>query len=117
MGVTVERVGEALQVRLTGSDRYLALKAELDVPWAKLTAIQAMDQNAVPYAESTWLRAPGGYLPGVFRHGSYGWKPNREFWAVWRQTRVLVIDVEDWDYRRLVLGVEHADGLANRLTA
>ena len=117
MAVTLQRSRDALLVRLTGGDRALSLKAHLEIPWPKITAVRAMNQRDVPYTESTWLRAPGGYLPGLFRHGSYGWKPNREFWAVYRQTRVLVIDIDDWDYHRVVLGVEHADGVANELTS
>lgn len=115
MALSVRRDGETISIELTAMDAALAFKASLDIPWDRITRITAMDRVAVPYTGSTWLRAPGGYLPGVFRHGSYGWKPNREFWAVWQRPRVLVIDVENWDYHRVVLGVEHADGIANDL--
>lgn len=116
MAVSVHLRKHVLAVSLTGADAALALKAGLEIPVRQISRIVAMDQREVPYTPSTWLRAPGGYFPGLFRHGSYGWKPNREFWAVFRKTRVLVIDVQNWDYHRVVLGVDHADGVANDLS-
>jgi hypothetical protein len=64
-----------------------------------------MDRKAIPPGEGTWLRAPGTYIPGLVRHGSYGRVPHRELWAVFRQKRVLVITIRDWDYARVILGI------------
>lgn len=105
----------ALTIELFGPDRWLALKGRLDIPLEKITAIRAMAQSDVPYTRSTWLRAPGGFFPGLFRHGSYGWRPNREFWAAVGKARVLVIDVEDWDYHRVVISVPDPEALVDTL--
>jgi hypothetical protein len=55
---------------------------------------------------------PGSYVPGLVHYGSYGTSPNREFWAVFRQQRLLVVDIEAWRYARLVLAVRSPDMIA-----
>ena len=106
-----------LMIELFGPDRWLALKGRLDIPLEKITAIRAMKQSDVPYTKSTWLRAPGGFWPGLFRHGSYGWKPNREFWVATGHADVVVIDIDDWDYHRVVISVPDPEGVVERLSS
>ena len=108
---------DTLTIELFGPDRWLAFKGRLDIPLEKVTRIRAMPQSDVPYTTSTWLRAPGGYWPGAFRHGSYGWRPHREFWAAVGHDDVVVIDVEVWDYHRVVISVPDPEGLVKMLTA
>ncbi len=98
-----------LRIDLTGFDALFAIKRRLDIPTGLITAAAAMKRTQVPYRKGTWLRAPGTYVPGFVRHGSYGRSPTREFWAVYRQTSVLVVDVRDWEYVRLVLGIADPD--------
>lgn len=71
-----------------------------------------MDRKAIPPGDGTWLRAPGTHIPGLIRYGSYGRSPHREFWAVLRQSRVLVITVDGWDYTRVVLGSKNPEAHA-----
>ena len=108
---------DSLTIELFGPDRWLALKRRLDIPLERITDIRALKQSEVPYTRSTWLRAPGGYFPGLFRHGSYGWASNREFWAAVGKADVIVIDVDDWDYHRVVISVPDPEGMVETLTA
>lgn len=62
------------------------------------------------------LRFPGTYVPGLIRYGSYGLQPNREFWAVYRPSEVLVLRMANWDYGRAVLGVNEPHRIAASLT-
>jgi hypothetical protein len=97
-----------LEVRQTGFDWLFALKGRLEVPLNRISSVDVLRRTEVPPTPGTWLRAPGTHIPGVIRYGSYGREPHREFWAVYRQRYVLVIGVDGWDYRRLVLGVKDA---------
>lgn len=117
MAVTVALQGDVVGVELTGADRLLAFKSRLDVPTSRITAARAMHYGEVSYTQGTWLRAPGGYLPGVFHHGSYGRRPKREFWAVFGRPPVLVIDVAEWDYHRIVLSVPDPERVVAELAA
>jgi hypothetical protein len=84
----------------------LSFKTRLEVPVDRIRAAEAMPRAEVPFRPM--IRAPGAYIPGLLRFGSYGRKPNRHFWAVFRQDPVLVVDIDDWDYARLVVGVADA---------
>ena len=111
---------QTVQVRVGGVSGLLSLKRRLDIPTHLITDAEAMDRKAVPPGEGTWLRAPGTYVPGLVRHGSYGRPPHREFWVVFRQKRVLVIGVRDWDYARVVLAIAdpetHASAIATAVS-
>lgn len=113
MSVRVDESDGRLVVSLTGLDRVFSFRSRLSIPKSQITSIRVMATGDVPYTEGTWLRAPGAYVPGLIRHGSYGTSPHREFWAVYRQKDVLVIDVVEWDYSRLVLATAdpHVDAM------
>ena len=117
MSIELSIDGENLRLRLGGIERLLALKRHLEVPAHLVTGVAALDRTAIPPGKGTWLRAPGTYIPGLIRHGSYGVPPHREFWAVFRQRRVLVVNVRDWDYARLVLGIPEPDVHASTIAA
>jgi hypothetical protein len=113
MAIRLQPRGDVVMVSLTGLNRLFALKGRLDIPKGHITSVDVMPRKSVPPSPGTWLRAPGTFVPGLIRHGSYGREPNREFWAVYRQREVLVIGVADWAYGRLVLASRdpHADAL------
>jgi hypothetical protein len=105
MAISVRTAAGMLEIELTGAHQTLALKRRIAIPLAQVTGAAVMDRSEVPHEEGTWLRMPGTHVPGLARLGSYGTAPSREFWAVFRQPDVLVIDLEDAEYLRLVLGV------------
>jgi hypothetical protein len=111
MAIRLQLERDLVVVSLSGLARVLAVKGRLDIPRSRITSVEVMPRKDVPSTRGTWLRAPGTYLPGLIRYGSYGREPNREFWAVRRQREVLVIGVSDWAYTRLILGTRdpHAD--------
>ncbi len=117
MSIEVSIEPEFVHVELGGINALLALKRRLDLPAGQIVRSRAMARRDVPRGEGTWLRAPGTYVPGLVRHGSYGRPPHREFWAVFRQERVLVIELRDWDYARLVLAVEQPELLAANIAS
>ena len=113
MSIRIRLSGDLVVVSLSGLAQLFALKGRLDIPTGHIMSVEVMSRTDVPRTPGTWLRAPGTYIPGVIRHGSYGHEPNREFWAVYRQKEVLVVGVSDWAYSRLVLATQdpHADAL------
>jgi hypothetical protein len=113
VGVRVE--GEFLVVELSGFDKLLSIKGRLAAPVSAISSVEALDRESVERLPGRWLRLPGTYVPSAVHHGSYGMRPNRDFWAVYRQERILVVRLDDWDYRRLVLGVPDPDRVASNL--
>ena len=116
MAVTVELGDGHLQVALTGWDRVLALKSSLSVPVASITSVEAKGRNEIERLPGRWLRLPGTYVPSMVHHGSYGRKPHRDFWALFRQERVLVVHMAGWEYERLILAVADPDAVAAELS-
>jgi len=115
MAVRTGLEGEHLLVELTGWDRLLSIKRQLKVPLAAITGIEAKAREEIQRLPGRWLRLPGTYVPSMVHHGSYGRRPHRDFWALFRQERVLVLRMDGWDYQRLVLGMEDPDSVAAEL--
>ena len=116
MAIDIEVKGDLVRVKLTWMDRVLALKGKLEIPAEKIVSVEVLPRKSVPRGSGTWIRNPGTHIPGLVRHGSYGFGANREFWAVYRQDEVAVITVSDWDYQRLVLGTANPAMDAMRLS-
>lgn len=117
MSIELTTEPQALDVRLGGANGLFSLKRRLEVPTHLITSVEAIDRKAIPPGEGTWLRAPGTYIPGLIRHGSYGRPPHREFWAVFRQKRVLVITIRDWEYARVILAIRDPEMHASAVSA
>lgn len=117
MAIELTTDPNSVTIGLTGLDGVFAIKRHLTVPTHLISGVEAMDRKDVGYVEGTWLRAPGTFIPGLIRYGSYGTVPLREFWAVYRQKRVLVITVRDWDYARVILGIRDPETYAAAVSA
>lgn len=115
MAVAAHVEGGHLIVELAGLDRIFALKHTLSVPLESITEVETKARDEVERLPGRWLRLPGTYVPSMVHHGSYGRRPNRDFWALFRQERVLVIRAEGWDYQRIVLGMADPDAVAAEL--
>lgn len=116
MAVSARVDDDSLVVDLTGWDRLLALKGRLVVPLSSVTSVEAKGREDIQQLPGRWLRLPGTYVPSMVHHGAYGRRPRRDFWALFRQERVLVIRMSGWDYQRLVLGIPNPDHMAGELT-
>ncbi|MEX1037847.1 MAG: hypothetical protein WDZ96_03210 [Acidimicrobiia bacterium] len=116
MAIEIDVSGDLVVVTLTGKDRIFALKSSLGIPAKKIRSVEVLPRKEVPPGRGILLRLPGTYIPGVVHHGSYGFGANREFWAVFRPDEVLVVTVDDWEYRRIVLGTSDPAVDAMRLS-
>ncbi len=115
MGIEAVVDLDHLTIDLTGPDRIFALKNHMEIPLSKISSVEVLERKQVPPTPGSWLRAPGTFVPGLVRHGSYGRTPRREFWAVYRQRLALVITIEDWSYCRIVLGIKDAPVIAGEV--
>ena len=106
MKVEVSEDGRTVTFRLAPLQVPFAFKSRLEVPVEAIKSVEAMPRAEVPHGPI--IRAPGTFVPGLARFGSYGRKPNRHFWAVLRHDPVLVVDLDSWEYARIVVGVDDA---------
>jgi hypothetical protein len=116
MAINVISEPSRIVVELSGAAILGALRRRIEVPSKSISSVSVRPRNEVRW-DGAWLRLPGAYIPGVIRYGSYGLGSRREFWAVTRQSEVVVIETSEGTYRRLVLGVGDPHGVAGAITA
>jgi hypothetical protein len=114
MSVGVEVTGGELVVRISGADRLWALSGGITVPLSGVRDARVADRRTAA-ADSSPLRLPGAYLPGVIRAGSYGVGERRELWCVHRAERVLAVELTGQRYRRVVVEVADPDRVAEEI--
>ena len=69
-------------------------------------SLDTLERVRVGYPETTWkeIRAPGTYLPGMFKAGTYYTERGREFWYARKGQSCLCLDMAEGYYKRIVLG-------------
>jgi len=113
MDLTIE--GSELVVQLEGLERWVALRwSDVRIP---RSAIVRAD-NALPQQSWKQLRAPGTYIPGWIKAGSYFTSAGWEFWyfAYRRQPHPLTLSLAGQKFTKVVLGVSDA-GLVDHVMA
>jgi hypothetical protein len=107
-------IDDTLHIELTRLERALAcrLRPRLLVP---LRHIIGASTGAPPRGFA--LRAPGTNVPGVVKYGTYYSLRGAEFWLYKRAQGpgVLLLELRDEPYRRLVLSVNDGREWAERL--
>ena len=90
-----------LSITLDKSETLLSIKHSLKIPLKHVKRVHARQPKTV------WreIRAPGSFIPGVIKAGTYYTPRGKEFWYITRKKKPLVIELKDEKYKRLVLGV------------
>ena len=115
MAVSIEVAPPAVRIELTGITPVLSFKRRFEVPLDKIESVETRERGDVPEMERGWLRVGGTHLPGIARFGTYGTKGKKQFWAVAGRPAVLVINIRDWEYQRIVLGVKQPEVVAGAI--
>ncbi|MFJ7909515.1 hypothetical protein [Kitasatospora sp. NPDC096204] len=94
--------GDSLVVEIEGLDKLWALKSRLVIPLANVRGATADPGIA---KEPKGIKAPGTYLPDVITAGTFHRDGERVFWDVHDASRIVVIELADEKYARLVVQV------------
>jgi hypothetical protein len=113
--VHLEITGDHLDLRLDGSDAVWALRRHLQVPLAHVASARVVPRGEVLPAG---IRLGGTWVSGRIAAGRF-WRPSRgrSFWSIRRAREVLVVELQDHRYRRLVLEVDDPDARAAEISA
>lgn len=107
-------IDEKLQIEFTTKEQLLAVR------WHKTWQIPLTHIAQVTTAEpqSSWkeLRAPGSFIPGVVKAGTYYTNRGKEFWYVNRETDYLTIELRDESYKRIILTIDNSEIWRQQLT-
>ena len=112
--MNINIVQQNLQIEFTVKEQFLAVRFNKlwEIP---LSHIQQVTTTA---PQTTWkeLRSPGTSLPGLVRAGTYYSKRGKEFWLVnQRKDNYLTIELQDENYRRIIITVENNEFWQQRL--
>jgi hypothetical protein len=117
---------EEEKMRLSLTDRKLQIEFEW---YEQIWAVRLDRVMEIPIAhirsmtttepQSSWaeLRAPGTFLPGVIKAGTYYTKQGKEFWYVTDDRNYLTLELEDEPYRRLVLTIPEHQAWYDRINS
>jgi len=111
MSIEIAAEPEAVTIHLRGWDRVFSARRRLEIPAQRILRASVVPRDEVR-RPAVSLTSTGSYLPGVLLYGPFGRGSKREFWAVRRQTEVVVIECRGWDYARVVLGVPEPELVA-----
>lgn len=118
VSITVRIEGDELVVRTGGLDTVLCLARTLRLPLRSVTAVSLMSVQQAK--QPLGWRVGGGYFPGWFATGWFTWRGRRgarQWWRVYRDPEVVVIDTDLPKPARLVLQLPERAELAGRLRA
>jgi len=79
--------------------------------------LEHIEQATTEEPLSTWLeiRAPGTFLPGVIKAGTYYTKQGKEFWYVTKEKDYLTLELKDEPFKRIILTLEQNDIWVERI--
>lgn len=67
--------------------------------------------------QSTWaeIRAPGTFLPGVIKAGTYYTRRGKEFWYVTSERNYLTLELQHEPYQRIILTTDNNENWAEQI--
>src|SRR5438445_10078919 len=99
----VSLLEKKLLVEMQGWDKRWAFKSRLEIPIEHIKAVRA--DPAIARGPRKGIRTLGTYLPGVITAGSFRQEGDRIFWNVHHPENVIVIELHDERYAKLVIEV------------
>ncbi|PMB54106.1 hypothetical protein CEN39_00630 [Fischerella thermalis CCMEE 5201] len=102
-----------LNIEFTFTEQLLAVRwrKSWTIPLAHITQIKTAEP------ESNWkeIRAPGSFIPGLIKAGTYYTDRGKEFWYVNRDKDYLTIELQNESYQRIILTIDNNKHWQERL--
>lgn len=106
-------VGDNLQIELEWYEQLWAftLHKTFEIPLAHIKRATTEEPS------SNWqeIRAPGTFVPGVIKAGTYYTRKGREFWYVTKDKDYLVLELKNEPFKKFVLTVEKSENWAEKI--
>lgn len=108
---TISIALDKLTVRPRGLDRLWGFRAKIEVP---LTHVRGATVDPAARREARGLRGPGLAFFGK-RVGTFYRDGDRTYWNVSGRGTAIVIELADEHFTRLIVSVQRADALVDRI--
>lgn len=110
----LELTDKELVVHLSTWEAVAALHPTLRVPLAN---VRGATDDAGFGMSSLGLRLPGTSIPGLFHAGTFIKAGDRQFAFMTRKTQPVVIELQNEQFARIILGVPDPRGTATRINS
>ncbi|HAZ47108.1 MAG TPA: hypothetical protein DDW76_01725 [Cyanobacteria bacterium UBA11369] len=106
-------VGDKLLIELEWYEQFwaLTLNKTFEIPLNHIKRVT----TAQPQSNWAEIRAPGTFLPGVIKAGTYYTRNGREFWYVTQDKDYLVLELEDEPFKKMVLTISQSEAWLERI--
>jgi hypothetical protein len=89
----------------------VTLERQMRIPLDRIARVT----TAEPQSDWAEIRAPGTFLPGVIKAGTYYTKRGKEFWYVTSDKDYLTLELHNEPYRRIVITITDNIAWAERI--
>lgn len=105
--------GETLLVRMGIVDAMLSMRSTMRFP---LTSIKSVYVDPVAGEEPKGFKAPGTAIPGTLTKGTFHFDGVKTFWNIWRGTLVIVVELHEQKFDRLVIEQANPEEIVEKIT-
>lgn len=106
-------VGDRLQIELEWYEQLWAftLNKTFEIPLSHIVGVT----SAEPQSNWAEIRAPGTFLPGIIKAGTYYTSRGKEFWYVTKERDYLTLELQDEDYKRMIFTIDNSEDWVSRI--
>ncbi|WP_019501126.1 PH domain-containing protein [Pseudanabaena sp. PCC 6802] len=106
---------QEVKIQLSGTERFWAfhIGSTITIPVAHIKSVS----TAEPASNWKEIRAPGAFIPGFIKSGTYYSDRGREFWYVTREKDYLILELKDEYYKWITLTIDNSEALARQIQA
>jgi hypothetical protein len=105
--------GDLLVVRLGIIDAMLSMRSTMRFP---LTSVKNVYVDPVAGEEPKGFKAPGTAIPGTLTKGTFHFDGVKTFWNIWRGTLVVVVELSNEKFDRLVIEQANPEAIVGKIT-
>ena len=88
------------------------MKGSFKIPLKHIVSVSTQ----VP--KPTWkeVKAPGTFIPGLIKAGTYYTDKGKQFWFVTKGKGILNIELKNESYKRIILGIDNNTKWAKKIS-
>lgn len=101
-----------LYIKFTLAEKILGVHWSFKIPILDIIAVHTQKPTIYYFKE---IRAPGTFLPGLIKAGTYFTQKGREFWYVTRKNTFLTLELNQGFYKRIILSIDDSEKIKEKI--
>lgn len=106
-------IGDKLQMEWELFEQFFAFQFKRNF----LIPLEHIELATIEEPQSSWseIRAPGTFIPGLIKAGTYYTRGRKEFWYVTKQQDYLTLELKNEDYNKIILTIDQSEAWVERI--